>query len=265
MALPNELSAEAERTAYRQRLEVFLASRDAGRALTLESLRAGIRLETVISAAASVARYADEALAIVNDEYRPHLDCMEGCCYCCSKPGVLTSVPEFLRILDHIRTTFSADDVAALEARARRYAAQIEGRSFNDLTSASVPCPLLVDCRCSAYDVRPLVCRGYNSTDVEACRKAHDDADALVPTFAVLKDVTDGTTVGVAQSLSGSGVSDSLVDLGTALNIAMTAGAGFAATIVGGSPALLPAETPAWVSDMWTHVCETARQVGIKT
>ena len=260
----NDLSAEVDRTAYRQRLDAFLASRDAGNTLTLDSLRAGIRLETVISAAADLARYADAAIAIVKDEYRPPLHCKEGCWYCCCKPGVLTSIPELLRILDHIQSTFAADAVSELEERARRYAAQIEGRSFDDPVDESVPCPLLVSGRCSVYEVRPLVCRGYNSTNVEECRQAHEDKDVLVPMFSVLKDVTDGTTVGAAQRLKEEGLNGSLVDLGTALNIALAASDGFSEAIIDGGTALLPAENSSWVGDLWARVSETARQVGIK-
>jgi len=256
-------AAEAEREAYRLRLDVFLASRDAGHALTLDSLRVGIRLETVVSAAAAVADYADEALGIVRDEYRPPLHCKEGCWYCCCKPGVLISVPELLRILSYLRSTSSDDSLSALTDRARRYAAQIEGRSFDDSTNDSVPCPLLVEGRCSVYEVRPLVCRGYNSTSVDACRKAHRDASELVPMFAMLKDVTDGATVGAAQRLHAEGFPDSMIDLGSALNIALSGGDGFSDAVVEGSTALLPAENSTWVANLWARVRETAREIGV--
>src|SRR3989442_2699433 len=108
----NDVPAEVERMAQRQRVDVFLASRDAGNTLTLDSLKAGIRLRTVIDAAAAVAEYADEAIAIVNDQYRPALDCKAGCSYCCRKPGVLTTIPELLRILDRVRSQLSSDAVA---------------------------------------------------------------------------------------------------------------------------------------------------------
>lgn len=260
----DELSAEIDRMAYRQRLDTFLASRDAGKSLTLDALRAGIRLETVTGAAATIAEYADEALAIVKEEYRPPLHCSEGCSYCCCKPGVLTSIPELLRILDHVRSSFHPDAIAALRERARRYVAQIEGRSFNDRVDESVPCPLLVDARCSVYEFRPLVCRGYNSTNVDACRGAHEDANVLVPIFSVLKDVTDGATVGAAQALRKAGFNDALVDLGTSLDIALDAGDGFPETIVDGDPALKPAENTSWVVNLWARVRKTARSVGVK-
>jgi Fe-S-cluster containining protein len=259
-----DLSAAAEREAYRLRLDAFLAGRDAGNTLTLDSLRAGIRLETVVSAAAAVADFADEALAIISDEYRPPLHCKEGCWYCCCKPGVLISIPELLRILSHVRSTFDDDSVSALTDRARRYAAQIEGRSFDASTDESVPCPLLVEGRCSVYEVRPLVCRGYNSTSVDACRKAHRDASELVPMFAMLKDVTDGATIGAAQRLHAEGLPDSMVDLGSALNIALAAGEGFSETIVEDNTALLSTQNSTWVANLWARVQETAREIGVE-
>jgi hypothetical protein len=176
----------------------------------------------------------------------------------------LTLVPEFLRILDHVRSTFSADAMSALGARARRYASQIEGRSFDDPTDESVPCPLLVDGRCSVYEIRPLVCRGYNSTNVDACRRAHENADELVPIFSVIKDVTDGATVGAAQQLTTAGFNDSLVDLGSALNVALAAGDEFSTGVIEGGRALVPAENSSWVANLWARVRETARQVGVE-
>jgi hypothetical protein len=114
------------------------------------------------------------------------------------------------------------------------------------------------------YEVRPLVCRGFNSTSVDACRKAHENRDLLIPTFAVFKDVTDGATIGVVQHLRQAGLNDSLVDLGTALRIAFEAGPGFEDAIVRGARALEAAEDPSWVDDLWARLCEIARQLGVK-
>ena len=147
--------------------------------------------------------------------------------------------------------------------RARLDVVQSERRSGNVGVSVAIPFSLFADGRWSVYEVRPLVCRGYNSTNVDACRNAHEHADVLVPIFSILKDVTDGTTVGAAQSLRAAGFNDSMVDLGTALNIALAAGGGFAEAVIHGGAALLPAENSSWVADLWARVCETARQIGI--
>jgi Fe-S-cluster containining protein len=254
---------EVERRASQQRLDVFLSSRDAARGLTADALDSGISSARLIDLAGNLARYADAAIEIVTEEYRPRLDCKEGCSYCCCKPGVLISIPELLRILDHLHTTFDREAIESVRERARRYVGQLEGRSFDAPTDQSVPCPLLRDGRCSVYEVRPLTCRGYNSTSVDACRQAHASTNALVPIFSVIKDVTDGITVGAATRLRGIGFNDSLVDLGTALNIALETG-GFAEAIAGGAPALRAAQNSSWVADLWSRVRETARQIGVE-
>ena len=126
-----------------------------------------------------------------------------------------------------------------------------------------MPCPLLVDELCSVYEARPLVCRGYNSTDVEACRRAHANPGLLVPTFAPLKDVTDGATVGMAQQLRDAGFSDAMVDLGTALHIVLETQGDAGGAIVRGEQDLTRAERQSWVNDLWTLVSEMARRVGV--
>lgn len=257
---PDAPPDDAQHEVYRQRVDVFLASREAGTSLTYEALRAGIRLEPIIDLAAETAAYVDEAQAIIKEEYRPALHCRANCDYCCRKPGVLITIPELLRIISQVGDTFSPDAVERVRVRARRYATQMEGRNVNTPTNESVPCPLLVDGRCSVYDVRPLVCRGYNSTSVDACRQAHADSGRLVPIFAFLKDVTDGTTVGIAQALRTAGFNDSLVDLGTALHIALEAGDRFPDAVVGGSAALRPAENSTWVRRLWAEVRKAARR-----
>jgi Fe-S-cluster containining protein len=255
---------EGERIAYRYRVDAFAASRDAGWALTRDALRDGVTVDALVSAAARSAAFADEALKIVEHEYRPAIACREGCSYCCCKPGVLVSIPEVLRLAGHVRAAFDPARLADLKERAARYVAQLHGRHFNDLVSESVPCPLLVDGHCSVYEVRPLVCRGFNSTSVDACRHAHDNRDALIPTFAIFKDVTDGATVGVAHYLKSAGLNDSVVDLGTSLHMVLEAGEMIGDALLNGAHLLETAEDPTWVGALWDRIAEIARQVGVK-
>ncbi len=259
----SDRAAEIERRAWQERIVTFVASRSAANTLTMHSLENETGLTALVDAAAALAKNADESIAKIKDRYRPALDCRAGCSYCCRKPGVLTSIPELLRILVYVRSTFCTNEIAELTERARRYAAQMEGRNCNDPISESVPCPLLVDGLCSVYEVRPLVCRGYNSTNVGACRSAHEDPNVLVPIFALLKDVTDGATVGSAQRFKEEGFNSSMVDLGSAMNIALAAGTGFPEAIVEGDSALAPLENSSWVTDLWEQVRHVAREVGI--
>jgi len=255
---------EVERRAYRQRLDVFLSSREAGRTLTADAVAEGVSLAHLIAAADDVSGYADEAIAIVTEEYRPPLDCKAGCSFCCRKPGVLVTLPEFLRIVQHLRETFDAAGLARVRENAARYVQQLAGRSFDAPAQESFPCALLTgDGRCSVYEIRPLTCRGYNSTSVDACRQAHESTDVLVPIFALIKDVSDGATVGAATALRSSGSTAALADLGTALNIAFERGEGFVESVAAGGDELESAQNRTWVDDLWTQVRETARSIGV--
>lgn len=258
----SEIRAHAEREAYRQRLDALQASRDAGRSLTSDALAGGIDLHAIVSSAISVADFTDEAIAIVREEYRPVLQCREGCAYCCRKPGVLVTIPDLLRILSTVRARFDVSAMSALTVRAKQYTSAIEGRDFNAPTDQSVPCPLLIDERCSVYDVRPLVCRGYNSTSADACRAAHHDMRHVVPIFSIMKDVTDGAAIGVTQSLREVGVNDAMVDLGSALHAVLDADERFAEGIVAGSSDYAHVENATWARDLWARVQSTARELG---
>jgi hypothetical protein len=176
---------------------------------------------------------------------------------------VLVSVPELLRILESVMSSGSGDQIARLRERARGYVEQLDGRNFNQLVDDRIPCPLLVDGRCSVYAVRPLVCRGYNSTSADACRVAQSDATARVPIFALLKDVTDGATVGAAQSLRAAGLNDAMVDLGSALQIALAEEAPALDDLLQRDSGLGAAENRRWAADLWNQVRETARSIGV--
>src|SRR5215472_2030992 len=143
-----ELSAEIERAAYRERIRVFLVCREVGSALVRDSLKEGVKHTAIINLASRIAQHANNVLTRARDKYRPHLHCQEGCFYCCCKPGVLTSIPELLHILDYVQTTFDAVAISELNDRARRYVRQVAGRNFNNPTNESIPCPFLVGGRC---------------------------------------------------------------------------------------------------------------------
>src|SRR5262245_60640681 len=123
----DQFAREVERRAAEQRLDVFLSSRDGGHTLTQECLDSEISARSLVDVARNLADYADEAIGIVRDEYRPQLDCKAGCSYCCRKPGVLIAIPDLLRILDHVHA-LDGDALDAVRRRARLYADRLAGR-----------------------------------------------------------------------------------------------------------------------------------------
>lgn len=93
--------------------------------------------------------------------------CRDQCSACChlfvsTPPGVARLIAQ------HIRETFDADAQATLLDRIKTAAAEIEQASST--TEVRVRCPLLGDDeRCTIYEVRPLSCRAFTSSDASLC------------------------------------------------------------------------------------------------
>ena len=91
--------------------------------------------------------------------------CRAGCYYCCHQ-RVSCTIPEVLAIASHIRETYTAKQMEDLMERLDSYQAGLASEDEESRTA----CPMLVDGLCSIHPIRPFVCRGFNSTDVDACR-----------------------------------------------------------------------------------------------
>lgn len=138
------------------------------------------------AAAAAQERHGElvgNQLERLRDEGR--LGCAAGCSHCCNLE-VNASFPELARLRGFVEERFSPEERAALLERLRTH-------------RPGSPCALLVDGLCSAYEARPLACRGWNSADSEACRLAAL-APSRAPTIPVHRKVRD-TALALAESL----------------------------------------------------------------
>jgi hypothetical protein len=136
----------------------------------------------VIEAAAQALARAEDLLAgaaAAEPPERP-VACRAGCSTCCTSK-VLVMAPEALRIAAHLRASLDEPALAVSLERIRAADAATRGLSRHERAEAGVPCPLLDERgACSVHAVRPLVCAGWNSTDVAACER-HFAAPATAP------------------------------------------------------------------------------------
>lgn len=140
--------------------------------------------------------------------------CGPGCAYCCHLPVTL-SLPEALRIVDHLEGQGAAA-LAAVRAAVVAADEAAAGEDDEALFLSRRPCAFLGgDLRCTIYAVRPLACRGHAAMDRQACADAHaapDDA-ALAGRIAVdaeLRREKDRikTTLGLSLRAAGRDVLD---------------------------------------------------------
>jgi hypothetical protein len=129
--------------------------------------------EFVADAHAFVDRVVDAEVAKGPTHERPV--CCAGCAACCHLHTVALA-PEVLAIAKHVDREFSDDARESLRQRMQSHIDATQGLTAEKRRQLRLPCPLLVEGRCSVYAVRPLSCRGWNSLDRGIC-----DADLADP------------------------------------------------------------------------------------
>jgi len=118
--------------------------------------------------------------------------CKERCPHCCNI-FVSVSDSELRTIAQYVAEHFSEVERAELQARvldlchkmdervgsipntvnayfAEAYTRLRDDKARKARLDMDKPCPFLVDQKCSIYEVRPFLCRGYTSQDVELCK-----------------------------------------------------------------------------------------------
>jgi Fe-S-cluster containining protein len=134
----------------------------------------------------------DEAVARVLDRLRSEEgivpSCKMGCCHCC-RYHIVMNIAEARTLAQFVKREFSPEQRQDLRMRTRRW------HEWSDSLRSGCPpagtagqadfsyydscCPLLVNGACSAYGVRPLVCRThFVSSPPFSCHAANDPESA---------------------------------------------------------------------------------------
>jgi len=199
-----------------------LEARRSERLKTVEVLKQGRTPLVVLDLADHTIQLAEAALGKATAiSPPPLLACREGCDWCCYM-RVGTSAAEVLRIAAYLRQTQSAEQLQATRDRVAQLADRRRELKSNQRADSRLPCALLVDHRCSVYPVRPLTCRGCNSTDAQRCEQFVQQPDRVVvpdykPQLRLSTFVLDGLRAGLAEAkLQGD-----LLELTAALRIAL--------------------------------------------
>ena len=111
--------------------------------------------------------------------------CQRGCCNCCGQ-HIQTNLAEAYALGQYLKRSFSPQRIMELRERTRQWLAwhgalrkahpPADRAGAAPLSGYEPCCPLLVDRACSAYPVRPVICRThYVSSHPSACRPSHDD------------------------------------------------------------------------------------------
>jgi Fe-S-cluster containining protein len=147
--------------------------------------------------------------------------CSAGCDFCCAQIVRVTAC-EVIAVYGFVLGNFSNEQQAELHQRlaeTRDYMLSLpQGARFRHW------CPLLIDHKCSVYLSRPFICRGVNSTSVEACKIGLEDpvSREIIPMVDSLRDVTVSVRYGLRESMIENHLSGTDLNLHLALFILMS-------------------------------------------
>ncbi|MDD9300960.1 MAG: YkgJ family cysteine cluster protein [Desulfobacter sp.] len=118
----------------------------------------------------------------------PKVSCGKGCSYCChSRVNILPI--EALLISGFMDKEFDLTAVEAIKAKIQTNLGLTRGKSFFERVALKeqTPCIFLENCQCRVYEVRPMICRAWNSLDKKGCQAAfaNGNADAQIDSSKV--------------------------------------------------------------------------------
>lgn len=128
--------------------------------------------------------------------------CRRGCSHCCHSWVDATAA----EVLFAVKSIAPAQRSRAVEG-VDRACQQTEGRPFEIRSKMVTACALLEDGCCSAYSVRPLVCRSAVSADAEVCRRSYLELNGEpVPVPVVWRSLGQAYAVALEGAILHSGL-----------------------------------------------------------
>lgn len=198
---------------------------EAQREATVEILNEGKTLDKVKELFFNAVGYAEGMVTTVHEKLgqQPAYACRAGCAWCCYQLVEVTPL-EAVILVEYLRATLPEDDFAALRDQVAGLDGVTRGMNQDERFELRRPCALLdAQGRCRAYDVRPLACRGYNSTDADKCREAVDKVEEIVDTLADSARLKffGFAAMGLQKGISDTGLQGDTLELTAALRLVM--------------------------------------------
>ena len=178
---------------------------------TREILNKGRTLEKVVEIAATAQSFNEELTEHAKRLTKaPPVACQAGCSWCCFIT-VITTIPEVIRIaasMNKMSGSQAADDVRL--DNVNEYVTRMRGLSLSERACLRVRCPMLnpVNGYCTLWDIRPLLCRGWNSADMSKCRHGYNspNENSSAPVLRIQRDIAQAVGAGLVAGLEGAGL-----------------------------------------------------------
>lgn len=115
-----------------------------------------------------------QALSEEAKRHNVNIDCKKGCSWCCNQP-IFGVSHEFHFLWQFIKLNMSEGDQKEILQRAFNNYQKRGKMTQEELEKSKLPCPLLKNGSCMAYNGRPMACRIYLSMSEQSCKQYHDN------------------------------------------------------------------------------------------
>lgn len=151
-------------------------------------------------------------------------DCQAGCDHCCHQFSFQATAPEICYLVENLSKTLDENEMSALKTAVSGFLKARRDAPEQIRDQYRFACPFLKNESCMAYDLRPFVCRGFNSFDKSACMKKRFDTeqDPHIPVHRAQVDLSRGMAGGLRHALIKTGKNVDVLDFVAALDIALS-------------------------------------------
>jgi hypothetical protein len=187
----------------------------------VEATAAGVRREAAARlrerGTAACEAVCRSLVAIIEAEFAAQrasgarIACAVGCAFCChQRVGVF--LHEAVALLHEVRTRMPRAEAEEIERRILENARTIDGWTPEQHRSANLPCALLVDGRCAAYDARPSACARYHSLSRARCEHAYQHPEDVAtprnsrPALAPIQELSAALDSAIEAALVDAGL-----------------------------------------------------------
>jgi hypothetical protein len=148
------------------------------------------------------------------------LACRQGCSFCCHRP-VGTNAASVLHIAAWLRSRLSPGELEEVRARVAALDDKTHGSTWTLHDRPPYACAFLVDGSCSVYEVRPLVCRAWNSASADACELGLRQDFVEMPFDLFQRTVFGAVERGLQLAASDAGLDGRDLEFTAAIRIAL--------------------------------------------
>jgi Fe-S-cluster containining protein len=148
-----------------------------GYRLGMQAVEAGFTQDALQKAVQQLHQLVDEvieAFYTLAERNNQVPACSKGCHWCCHQPVYAMSY-ELDMLNQFLKVNFSSATLNDIADRSAAKREKLSSMSGDNLLNSKVPCPLLENGACMAYQARPVACRIYLSSNVASCLQFYHD------------------------------------------------------------------------------------------